>query len=115
MNLNSCRSGSRVWKMNTPPEGASAIERALRTTQHLDALEVDEAYRRRYAEVRDHEGHIVEVVADGGIAVGIAAPAPRRLYEREAVGLALPFEGTGNGADEVADAADVLFLPARRR
>src|SRR5579863_5552648 len=51
--------------------GARAIERALRATQHLDAINVDQTRFRIALVTRDRDdGYFVDVRADGGVTHG---------------------------------------------
>ncbi len=89
--------------------GAGAEQRALRTTQHLHAFEVE--YRRQgivgaEAERAKLDRRVVDVDAGGGVARGGIDPADGNVV---AVGV----EGHAGGeADELAEVLDVQLLHA---
>ena len=90
--------------------GSLAVQRALRTAQHFHPVDVDEPDRRRDTEIGDDERHIVEVVADRRVAVCVAAAGAAQIVGTGRDRLALPFEGSRDGAHQIADRGDVLFL-----
>ncbi|MCW2404433.1 hypothetical protein M2336_001062 [Sphingobium sp. B1D7B] len=87
-----------------------AIERALRTAQNLDAVEVEEADRRRNAEVGDHERHVVDIIADGRVAIGSAGAGAADAERARSDRLALALGNTRNRRGEVRDIVDVALL-----
>ncbi len=85
-----------------------AVERALGPAQHLDPLDVERTADGGVVAVGDDVGRLIEIIADGAVAVERGDAAD--LVGADAGGIAAAFAGAGHQRDDLAQVAVAFAL-----
>src|SRR3546814_385548 len=96
------------------PGRTLTVQRSLRSTKNLDPFDIEEAHRRRDAEIRHDEGDVVEIIADRRVAVGVAAAGAAKIVGPRSHRLALTFERARNRCDKARNVSDVFLFEDRK-